>query len=95
MNAELECCRKEAIPASGGEWVGLDEQEQLEHEALFREEEENRIADLKAKCLRKELDCGAENTKYLQKNERKSEKERVYCSQQNRWDYYEFQWFCR
>ena len=67
MNAELERRQKEAVLARGEEWISPEEQEKREHEALAREAEEERIADLKEKCAKKGLDFETENAKYLQK----------------------------
>ena len=74
MTAELTRRRKEAVLARGEEWVEPEEQERREHEALLAEEEANRIADLKEKCLRKGLDFDTENQKILDKRARAAQK---------------------
>ena len=53
------------------EWIEPEELERIEQEKAAVLREENRIADLKAKCEKKGLDFEAENTKYLAKQAKK------------------------
>lgn len=73
INEELIKREKEACEARGEVWVSPDEKIKLEEAQREKEYEENRIADLKEKCLKKGLDFETENKKYLEK---KAEKER-------------------
>lgn len=72
INAELLRRKKEAVLARGEEWIEPEELERMEQEKAAVLREENRIADLKAKCARKGLDFDAENAKYLAKQAKKN-----------------------
>ena len=74
INAELLERKKQAVLARGETWIEPAEQERLDAEEAERIHEENRIADLKAKCARKGLDFDTENAKYLEKQAKKTEK---------------------
>ena len=67
INAELLRRKKEAVLARGEEWIDPAEAERIEQEKAEAIREENRIADLKAKCAKKGLDFDTENAKYLAK----------------------------
>ena len=71
INAELLRRKKEAVLARGEEWIDPAEAERIEQEKAAVLREENRIADLKAKCAKKGLDFDAENAKYLTKQAKK------------------------
>ena len=71
INAELLRRKKEAVLARGEEWIDPAEMERIEQEKAAVLREENRIADLKAKCARKGLDFDTENAKYLAKQGKK------------------------
>lgn len=74
INAELLRRKKEAVLAKGEEWIEPEEAERIERERLEKESEENRIQDLKERCLRKGLVFEKENQRYLQKIARKKNK---------------------
>lgn len=71
INAELLRRKKEAVLARGEEWINPAEAERIEQEKAAVLREENRIADLKAKCAKKGLDFDTENAKYLAKQAKK------------------------
>jgi len=71
INAELLRRKKEAVLARGEEWIDPAEMERIEQEKAAVLREENRIADLKAKCAKRGLDFDAENAKYLAKQAKK------------------------
>ena len=71
INAELLRRKMEAVLARGEEWIDPAEAERIDQEKADAVREENRIADLKAKCARKGLDFDAENAKYLAKQAKK------------------------
>ena len=71
INAELLRRKKEAVLARGEEWIDPAEAERIEQEKAAVLREENRIADLKAKCAKKGLDFDTENAKYLAKQAKK------------------------
>ena len=71
INAELLRRKKEAVLARGEEWIDPAEAERIEQEKAAVLREENRIADLKAKCAKKRLDFDTENAKYLAKQAKK------------------------
>ena len=71
INSELLRRKKEAVLARGEEWIEPEELERMEQEKAAVIREENRIADLKAKCAKKGLDFDAENAKYLAKQTKK------------------------
>lgn len=74
VTAELEERKKQAMLARGEEWVDPDEMERREREEQLKLDEENRIADLKARCDRQGLDFDTENEKYLKKAAEKKDK---------------------
>jgi len=76
INAELLRRKKEAVLARGEEWIDPAEQERREAEQAAILREENRIADLKAKCAKKGLDFDTENEKYLAKLVKKNAKKK-------------------
>ncbi len=76
INAELLERKKQAVLARGETWIEPAEQERLDAEEAERIHEENRIADLKAKCARKGLDFDTENAKYLEKQAKKAVKKK-------------------
>ena len=76
INAELLERKKQAVLARGETWIEPTEQERLDAEEAERIHEENRIADLKAKCARKGLDFDTENAKYLEKQAKKASKKK-------------------
>lgn len=76
INAELLERKKQAVLARGETWIEPTEQERLDAEKAERIHEENRIADLKAKCARKGLDFDTENAKYLEKQAKKAAKKK-------------------
>ena len=76
INAELLERKKQAVLARGETWIEPTEQERLDAEEAERIHEENRIADLKAKCARKGLDFDTENAKYLEKQAKKAAKKK-------------------
>ncbi len=71
INSELLRRKKEAVLVRGEEWIEPEELERMEQEKAAVIREENRIADLKAKCSKKGLDFDAENAKYLSKQAKK------------------------
>lgn len=71
INGELIRRKKEAVLARGEEWIEPEELERMEQEKAAVIREENRIADLKAKCAKKGLDFDTENAKYLAKQAKK------------------------
>ena len=74
IRADLEARKKAAAEARGEVYISPEEQDRLEMEAAAKELEENRIADLKAKCAKKGLDFDTENQKYLDKIAKKNAK---------------------
>ena len=71
INAELLRRKKEAVLARGEEWIDPAEAERIEQEKADALREENRIADLKARCAKKGLDFDTENAKFLAKQVKK------------------------
>ena len=71
INAELLRRKKEAVLGRGEEWIDPAEMDRIEQEKAAVLREENRIADLKAKCAKKGLDFDTENAKYLAKQTKK------------------------
>ena len=65
IRADLENRKKLAAEARGEVYVSPEEQDRIEMEVAAKELEENRIAELKAKCAKKGLDFDTENQKYL------------------------------
>ena len=78
INAELERRKKEAVLARGEEWLEPEEQEKRDAEKAAALREENRIADLRAKCERRGLNFEKENAKYLAKQEKKKKPSEKY-----------------
>ena len=76
INAELLERKKQAVLARGETWIEPAEQERLDAEEAERIHEENRIADLKAKCARKGLDFDTENAKDLEKQAKNAVKKK-------------------
>ena len=76
INAELLRRKKEAVLARGEEWLNPAEAERIEEEKAAVIREENRIADLKAKCAKKGLDFDAENAKFLAKQAKRKAKKK-------------------
>ena len=74
INAELLRRKKEAVLARGEEWIDPAKVERREAEQAAILREENRVADLKAKCAKKGLDFDTENRKYLEKVAKKGDK---------------------
>lgn len=74
IRADLEERKCLATEARGEVYVSPEEQDRIEMEKAIRELEENRIADLKAKCDKKGLDFDTENRKYLEKVAKKGDK---------------------
>lgn len=72
INGKLIRRKKEAVLARGEEWIEPEELERMEQEKAAVIREENRIADLKAKCAKKGLDFDTENAKYLAKQAKKN-----------------------
>lgn len=72
INAELLRRKKEAVLARGEEWIDPAEAERIEQEKAAVLREENRVADLKAKCAKKGLNFDTENAKYLAKQAKKN-----------------------
>lgn len=66
--------KKHAAEEKGIEWIDPEEEARIEKENMIKEREENRIADLKAKCDKKGLDFETENRKYLEKQEKKKKR---------------------
>ncbi len=66
IRADLENRKKLAAEARGEIYISPEEQDRIEMEAAARELEENRVAELKAKCAKKGLDFDTENQKYLE-----------------------------
>lgn len=71
INAELLRRKKEAVLARGEDWIDPAEAERIEQEKADALREEDRIADLKARCAKKGLDFDTENAKFLAKQAKK------------------------
>ena len=71
INEELYRRKKEAVLARGEVWVDPEEQARIDALEAEKRFEENRIADLKARCEKKGLDFETENAKYQEKKARK------------------------
>lgn len=76
INADLLERKKQAVLARGEEWIDPQELERRERLQQEREREENRLADLRARCAKKGLDFDTENAKYLQKAAKKAAKKK-------------------
>ena len=74
IRADLENRKKLAAEARGEVYISPEEQDRIEMEKAAKELEENRIADLKAKCAKKGLNFEQENAKYLAKLAQKEAK---------------------
>ncbi len=77
INADLKERRKAAAIARGEVWIDPEEAERIEAEQAAMEAEENRIADLKEYCQKKDLDFETENQKYLEKKAKKLAKRKA------------------
>lgn len=71
IRAELELRKKHAAEARGEIYISPEEQDRIDLERAIAELEENRIVELKAKCLKKGLNFEIENKKYLDAQEAK------------------------
>lgn len=68
--------QKEAVLASGGEWVEPSERLRMEQEEADKKAEEARVEELRAKCQKKGLSFEAEEAKYQEKlNAKKAKQE--------------------
>lgn len=68
--------RKNAILAEGGVWIDPEEKNKQEEKASMEASEEARIAELKEKCAKKDLDFVTEESKYqAMKAKKDAEKE--------------------
>lgn len=74
INADLLERKKQAVLARGETWIDPEVLARMECEQQALELEENRIADLKAKCIKKGLDFDVENGKYLDKAAKKKKR---------------------
>lgn len=74
INADLKERKKQAMLARGEKWVDPEVLERLEYEKAAIEREENRIADLRARCIKRGLDFDTENQKYFDKQKKKASK---------------------
>ncbi len=74
INKDLLERKKQAVLARGEEWIDPDELDRMEREKAEKEQEENRIRDLKERCQKRGLDFEEENRKYLEKKARKEAK---------------------
>lgn len=84
INAELVRRKKEAVLASGHEWIEPEEQERLEKEQAEREYEEHRIAALRLQCEKRGMDFEAENAKFLIKQDAKRQKQQAKAARKRR-----------
>ncbi len=64
IQKDIVARHKAAAAAEGRVWLSPDEQAAIEAEAAEKKAEENRIAELKAKCAKKGLDFDTEEAKY-------------------------------
>lgn len=64
--------QKAAVLAEGGTWVDPEERARLEQEQADREAEEERIRELKEKCVRQGLDFEEEERKYQEAKEKRA-----------------------
>ena len=74
INDEIITRKKALCLENGKEWVDPQILQQQEEEKYEKEQEENRILDLKEYCAKKGLDFDIENQKYLNKVKAKEEK---------------------
>lgn len=74
INKDLKERKKQAVIASGAEWIDPEELNRIEREEAIKETEIDRIRDLKELCIKKNLDFETENNKYLKKKEEKEAK---------------------
>jgi hypothetical protein len=63
--------QKQAVLAEGGTWIDPEERARLEQEEADRKAEEERIAELRARCEKEGLDFDAENQKYFEEQEKR------------------------
>lgn len=75
IQSDIITRHKEAAAAKGLEWLSSEEQAAREQAENDRIAEENRIAELKAKCAKKGLNFAEEEAKYQQKLAEKKAKE--------------------
>lgn len=80
INKELRERQKQAVLARGEEWIEPEELDRREQEEAERQNEENRIHDLKAHCEKKGLDFDNENQKYLEKQAKRQAKKQAKAS---------------
>lgn len=71
INADLLERQKAAALSRGEEWVDPAELERREAEAAERQGEEDRIHDLRERCIKRGLDFETENRRYLDKQRKK------------------------
>ena len=74
INRDLMERKKQAVLARGEEWIEPEELDRMEREKSEREQEENRIRDLREHCGKRGLDFDAENAKYLAAKAQKERK---------------------
>jgi len=74
INDEIITRKKALCLENGKEWIDPQILQQQEEEKYEKEQEENRILDLKEYCAKKGLDFDIENQKYLNKVKAKEEK---------------------
>lgn len=74
INQELRSRQKQAVLQRGEEWIDPEELDRREQEEAERQNEENRIHDLKEHCAKKGLDFETENRRYLEKLAKKQGK---------------------
>lgn len=63
--------QKAAVLAEGGTWIDPEERARLEQEEADRKAEEERIAELRARCEKEGLDFETENQKYFEAQEKR------------------------
>lgn len=73
ISKELLRRKKEAVLASGKEWIEPKEEDRLENIRAEEEFESNRLLDLHEKCDKKGLDFEVENAKYFENKKKKEE----------------------
>ncbi|MBQ8995183.1 MAG: MFS transporter [Oscillospiraceae bacterium] len=84
INKDLQERKKQAVLARGEEWIEPEEQDRIDRENSEREQEENRIRDLKERCAKKGLDFEVENEKALKKIAEKKAKAEAKASKKER-----------
>ncbi|MCR4869717.1 MAG: MFS transporter [Atopobiaceae bacterium] len=63
--------QKAAVLAEGGTWIDPEERARIEQEEADRKAEEERIAELRARCEKEGLDFETENQKYFEAQEKR------------------------